>query len=167
MILSIGKTSARRRRRPRALIWLSVAVLAGLAAPAAARERLDGPIAARVIEVIDGDTLAIEARIWLGQGVRVKVRVEGVDTPEKRSRCVAEKTAAAAAKDFLAGLIGDGDVRLFDVRYGKFAGRVLARVQSSDGTDVAAALIAQGHARTYDGGRRRPWCDDQGRLVAH
>ena len=138
-----------------------------LCSPAVARERLDGPVAARVIEVIDGDTLAIEARIWLGQGVRVKVRLDGVDTPEKRSRCAAEKAAAQAAKDFLASLIANSEVRLFDVHYGKYAGRVLARVQSSDGTDVAAALIAQGHARAYDGGRRRPWCDDQGRLVAN
>jgi endonuclease YncB( thermonuclease family) len=36
---------------------------------------------------------------------------------------------------------------------------VLADVATPDGADVAAALVAGGHARAYDGGARRSWCE--------
>ena len=48
-------------------------------------ETLPGPIPAEVLKVVDGDTLEVEARIWLGQGVQVSVRLRGVDTPELRA----------------------------------------------------------------------------------
>ena len=41
---------------------------------ATAREMLLGPIAAEVMEVVDGDTLKVRAHIWLGQA-------EGPDAP--------------------------------------------------------------------------------------
>ena len=51
-----------------------------------AAETLRGPIRADVIEVIDGDTLRVRARIWLGQQVEINVRLSDVDTPELRGQ---------------------------------------------------------------------------------
>lgn len=144
------------------LSLLSLCVLAlGLpvAGPAMA-EPLPGPVPARVMAVQDGDTLTVKVRIWLDQELETRVRIDGIDTPESRSECAAEKLAAAAAKRHLEALVAGtaAEVRLRDVRYDKFGGRVRARVELRDGTDVAQAQIRAGHARAYDGGKRRPWC---------
>ncbi len=129
---------------------------------AAVRQDLPGPILARVIEVIDGDTILVEARIWLGQVVTTRVRLDGVDAPEMNGACDLERAAARAARAFLGDRIAadpDGArVVLHRVRWGKYAGRVLARVSTPDGADLAAALLAAGHARPYAGGRRPGWC---------
>jgi endonuclease YncB( thermonuclease family) len=49
-------------------------------------------------------------------------------------------------------------VRLRDVRYGKYARRVVARVETPAGEDLGRALLDAGLARPYDGGRRASWC---------
>lgn len=124
----------------------------------AAGEVLPGPLPARVVEVVDGDTLEVEARIWLGQAVRVRVRLAGVDAPELRGKCAAERRAAGRAKAFLAATVGDGAIVLREVRYGKYAGRVLARVATAGERDLGRALLARGLARAYAGGKRPAWC---------
>ncbi|QJE73409.1 nuclease [Aerophototrophica crusticola] len=144
----------------------SVALLALLSAPAGAVERLSGPVPAEVLEVVDGDTLAVRATVWLNQAVETRVRVDGIDTPETRSRCKAEKELAQEAKARLKALVarGDAQVRLLDVQDDKFGGRVRARVVLADGTDLAKTLIADGLARPYKGGKRLPWCGAGGVL---
>lgn len=145
--------------------WLALAALAaGIYGHAgSAAETLPGPIRARVTEVIDGDTLAVQARIWLGQDVDIHVRLVGIDAPELKGKCAAERDAAAKARATLAALVGlgngaGGDVTLSDVRYDKYGGRVLARVAAPDGTDLAGALLARKLARPYDGKARTGWC---------
>ncbi len=143
--------------------WVLWALVA--AAPAArAGEILAGPVPAVVDEVVDGDTLRVRVRIWLGQNVVTQVRLAGVDAPELRGACVPERELAHRARAFVASRLGDGGaaearVRLRDVRHGKFARRVVARVETAAGVDLSAALLAAGLARPYDGGRRASWCD--------
>ena len=141
----------------------ALGALAAGAHPARARhgDVLPGPIAAEVVEVVDGDTLAVRARIWLGQEVSVLVRLAGVDAPELRGACARERRLARAARDLVAARIGGRPVTLRDVRYGKFAGRVVARVRTADGAPLAEALIRAGLGRAYDGRRRLPWCAPQ------
>lgn len=133
-------------------------ILALSALPAHAAERLAGPVEAEVLRVIDGDSLVVRARIWLGQTVETHVRLVGIDTPELRGKCAEEKERAAAARDALARLVGQGPVRLSDVETDKYGGRVLARVATLHHGDLARALIAGGHARLYEGGARGGWC---------
>ena len=57
-------------------------------------------------------------------------------------------------------MIGDGQVLLHGVASGKFAGRVVARMETANG-DAGTALMAAGLARAYDGGARGGWCDSQ------
>jgi endonuclease YncB( thermonuclease family) len=130
----------------------------GLVLRALAGETLPGPLPARVVQVLDGDTLEVAARIWLDQEITIKVRLDGIDTPEIRAKCAAERAAAARAKAFVSELVDAGPVALRQIRYGKYAGRVLARVAAADGRDLSRALIAERLARPYNGGRRRPWC---------
>lgn len=119
---------------------------------------LPGPIPVEVIEVVDGDTLAVEARIWLDQRVTTRVRLAGIDTPELRGRCPGERALAQAARDHLSALIADGPVSLTDVQYGTYAGRVVARV-SAGGRDAGTALLSAGLAVDYAGrGPRTDWC---------
>ena len=117
-----------------------------------------GPVEAAVRRVVDGDTLVIRARIWLGQTVETTVRIAGIDAPERRGRCARERALARRAGERLEALLAGGRAVLRDVRYGKYAGRVLARVATPEGVDVGTALIAEGLARPYRGRRRRGWC---------
>ncbi len=135
------------------VLGLALAVL-----PVVAGERLAGPVPALVMAVIDGDTLEVRARIWLGQEVETRVRVAGLDTPELRGGCPEERRLAAEAKRRTESLISGGDIVLHDISFGKYAGRVIARVTTAGGADLAGALIGAGLARVYDGGARADWC---------
>lgn len=142
------------------LVWM----LAVPGATARAGERLAGPVSAVVTRVVDGDTLEVRARIWLGQELSVRVRLAGIDAPEAGSTCAKERALAQRARAFLAARVSPAPgapppvVRLRDIRNGKYAGRVLARVEVPAGLDLGAALLDAGLARRYDGGRRTPWC---------
>ena len=114
-------------------------------------------VSAHVVEVVDGDTIKVEASVWPGLIWQGSVRVRGVDTPETRGRCQEERDMALDARDFVRELVGE-KVILLEVEKGKYAGRVVVSVRLDDGRDLAAALIEAEHARPYDGGVREPWC---------
>lgn len=127
------------------------------ASTAGAVDTLAGPIGAEVVRVLDGDTLEIRAQIWLQLALTSHVRIRGIDTPEMRGACLAEKAMAAAARDRLAELAGPA-IRLANISDDKYFGRVVADVSAGDGTDIGAAMIASGLARPYDGQARGDWC---------
>lgn len=135
-----------------------LALLAAACLPAAAAELFPGPVEARVLRVIDGDTFLAEALVWPGHSVTVSVRIRGIDAPEMRSRCAAEKAAARRARSALARLVGDGPVSISAIGGAKYYGRVLADVADARGRPVAAAMLRLGMARPYDGGRRVSFC---------
>ena len=84
-----------------------------------------------VIRVIDGDTL---------DTTRGRVRLFGVDTPERGERCASEAT------DRLQELAGDS-VRLEDgPRQTDQFGRLLAYVYTKDGVSIDETLIREGLA---------------------
>lgn len=125
-------------------------------------EIIPGPVPAEVLSVVDGDTLTVRARIWLGQDVETRIRLDGVDAPEIAGKCDGERRLGLAARDMIAALATGGRVVLRDIQYGKYAGRVVARVATTDGGDFSDALLRAGLARAYDGGRRRSWCGKAG-----
>ena len=62
---------------------------------------LPGPVPAEVVDIIDGDTVTVRARIWPGQFVETRVRLRGADTPEiRRPDCEAERAAGHEARAF-------------------------------------------------------------------
>ena len=125
--------------------------------PLAAAE-LPGPVEARVVRVVDGDTFEADALVWPGHMVRVKVRIRGIDAPELRARCASEKQAALAAQETLTGLLLGEGIQVRNVGADKYFGRVVADVETGDGSDVATRLLAMNVARPYDGGKRVPSC---------
>ncbi len=135
-------------------------LLLALAAPsrAVAAERLRGPIPADVVAVVDGDTLAVRAHIWLGQVVATHVRLLGIDAPELHGHCPRERQAAQRAREALSQRTRGGVVTLEDLRPDKYGGRVLARVRDARGVDLAAALLSDRLVAPYAGGRRADWC---------
>lgn len=134
-----------------------IVILACLASTANAAETMPGPYKATPYDIYDGDTFKAHVRIWLGQTVSTSIRIDGIDTPERRGKCAYEKTIALEAKSALEELL-KGDIELTNVRHGKWAGRVLAHVTVDD-VDIADALINKGLARPYNGGKRKGWCD--------
>src|SRR5690606_34590285 len=103
-------------------------------------EAVEGPVRADVLRVIGGDSPEIRARVWLGLDVTVQVRVRGLDTPELRGKCAAERAQAEAARDRLAALAGP-TVFLATITDDKFGGRVTADVATADGASLADAMI--------------------------
>lgn len=142
---------------------LSCLLFCCLAAPAAAdmRRPMTGPVEARVVRVIDGDTFVADARIWPGQTIRVSIRIRGIDAPELRTRCERERQAGEAARDRLAALLGFEPVAILNIGADKYYGRVLADVEAADGA-VAAMLLGEGLVQPYEGGRRMRMCAGNG-----
>src|SRR5690606_10793304 len=84
------------------------ALIAAQARGERALNRLAGPVPAEVLRVVDGDTIEVRAHVWLGHEVTTLVRIAGIDTPELRGKCAAERTAARRAADGLAALLANG-----------------------------------------------------------
>lgn len=97
---------------------------------------------------LDGDT------IRCGE---TRVRLAGLDAPELRARCEAERRLAEAATERLEALM-EGGVRLTEAGGDRY-GRVLAVVRNAEGEDLGKTLIREGLARPYYGrGPRGGWC---------
>ena len=113
--------------------------------------------------VVDGDT--IDALIDVGFNIWVKkrIRYKGIDTWESRTRDLAEKAkgleAKARNKELLVEVSkNSGYFRLKSYGVGKY-GRVLGEIfiLDNDGNSICIndALIKEGHAYTYEGGKKK------------
>lgn len=136
---------------------LTAAGVLGLAAIVGKFE-LEGPVAAEVVRVVDGDTLTVRAHIWIGQELTTNVRLSGVNAPELGGSCEREREMAQAARRFVAERVEGRRVRLRKIGLDKFGGRVVATVEDGAG-DLGAALLAARLAVPYDGGARGSWCE--------
>jgi micrococcal nuclease len=115
-------------------------------------------IPAELIRVIDGDTVEMRALIWLDQQVVTRVRLRGIDAPERDARCPEENRRAEAAAAALGALLAQRPLHLTDIGRDKYGGRIIARILVAGAGDAGAALLASGHARPYAGGRRERRC---------
>lgn len=138
--------------------WQLAALLC-LPFTAGAAERIRGPVEAEVVRVVDGDTIAVKAHVWPGHIVEVAVRLAGIDTPELKGKCEAERVLAQEARVAVERALVSGRALLVDVTFDKYGGRALAQVRSEDGQDLGAQLIAAKLARAYDGKAKQGWCD--------
>ncbi len=94
---------------------------------------------ARVLRVIDGDTIVVQY-----QGNKEKVWLIGVDTPEKG------QPGYKAAKAFTTRMVNGKTVRLeFDHTLRDRYGRLLAYVYSPDGAMLNEELIRRGYTSAY------------------
>ena len=108
--------------------------------------------------VIDGDTIDVD--IDLGFNVvlsKQRVRLHGIDTPESRTRDLAEKKLGLAAKERLKELCVK-KLQLLSLGKGKY-GRILGIPHTENGEDICKMLISEGHAVEYFGGKKQKWGD--------
>ena len=116
--------------------------------------------------VVDGDTIDVTIDLGFNVWKKIRVRMEGINTPESRTRDLEEKKLGLAAKDRLVEILkfNDNKCVLKVSGVGKY-GRALATVlvnslsplNGEDGitlVDVNKQLIEEGHAVEYWGGKR-------------
>lgn len=116
-------------------------------------------VKATVVSVYDGDTFTAVFPLPMHQDSREyrwSCRIEGIDTPELRSKDIAKKEMAYKARDFARGLLLNKTVRISLGSFDKY-GRVLCKPYDEEGKPVAASMIEAGYALDYDGEGGRPW----------
>ena len=119
-----------------------------------------------VERVVDGDTIDVIIDLGFKTWKKVRVRMEGINTPESRTRDLEEKKRGLAAKDRLVEILNynNNECVLKVSGVGKF-GRAIASIyvdtlspasekSSITSINVNQQLIEEGHAVAYDGGKR-------------
>jgi endonuclease YncB( thermonuclease family) len=129
--------------------------------PSVARTAPTATHPAEVLRVIDGDTFEARVHLWPGLDVTTKIRLRGIDAPELKARCPAERTMAESARDALRDMLAEGAVGVSSITLDKYGGRVVADAGTRSIANVSSELLAKGYARSYGGGKRRGWCEEQ------
>ena len=116
-----------------------------------------------IVKVLDGDTIDVIIDLGFDLSKKERVRIAGVDTPEKRTRNLEEKALGIDAtnwlKEKLEGAIsGDDDLVIrteLEGGVGKY-GRLLGWCYIGDATtSLNEQMIAEGFAWPYDGGTKQ------------
>tara|TARA_B100001287_G_scaffold178063_1_gene150141 strand:+ start:125 stop:589 length:465 start_codon:yes stop_codon:yes gene_type:complete len=120
----------------------------------------------RVIEinrVVDGDTIDVTIDLGFDLYKKERVRIAGVDTPEKRTRDLEEKELGIDATNWLkkeleGAVNGDDDLIIrteLDGGVGKY-GRLLGWCYIGDADlSLNEQMITEGYAWAYDGGTKQ------------
>jgi micrococcal nuclease len=115
---------------------------------------------AKVVRVIDGDTLDCDIDLGFHIFVRKRVRLDGIDAPEKNSRIAYDRDIAAKATSRAKIALEDKTVILQTKldKSDKF-GRVLGIIFESqkemiDNQSFNIKLVQEGLASRYDGGKK-------------
>ena len=104
--------------------------------------------------IVDGDT--VDVNIDLGFGIwlyKERVRIAGIDTPEKRTRDKVEKIFGLAATAKAHTLIPEGSnciIRTRRDKAGKY-GRTMGDFVLEDGTLYTEVMVETHHAVPYEG----------------
>ena len=120
----------------------------------------------RVIEVnrvVDGDTIDVTIDLGFDLYKKERVRVAGVDTPEKRTRDLEEKELGIEATNWLkekldGAISGDDDLVIRTELVGGMGkyGRLLGWLYIGDSElSLNELMIDEGYAWSYDGGTKQ------------
>ena len=116
----------------------------------------------KIVKVLDGDTIDVLIDLGFDLYKKERVRIAGVDTPEKRTRDLEEKALGIDAtvwmKDKLTGAIkGDDELTIrteLKGGVGKY-GRLLGWLYVGDSDlSLNEQMITEGYAHAYDGGTK-------------
>ena len=121
----------------------------------------------RVIEinrVVDGDTIDVTIDLGFDLYKKERVRVAGVDTPEKRTRDLEEKELGIDATNWLkekldGAIAGDDDLVIRTElvggvgKYGRLLGWLYIGGDAS--SSLNEQMIEEGYAWAYDGGTKK------------
>ena len=115
-----------------------------------------------VDRVVDGDTIDISIDLGFDLTKKERVRLAGIDTPEKRTKDQKEKEMGYQATEFLEmHLMEAKKLTVKTEKEGKF-GRMLGWLYKSetDTTSINQIMIDKGYAWAYDGGTKEKNLDD-------
>ena len=115
-----------------------------------------------ITKVLDGDTIDVVIDLGFDLYKKERVRIAGVDTPEKRTRNLEEKALGLDATDWLkdkleGAISGDDDLVIRTELVGGTGkyGRLLGWCYIGDGTvSLNEQMIEEGYAHAYDGGTK-------------
>ena len=118
--------------------------------------------------MLDGDTIDVLIDLGFDLSKKERVRIAGVDTPEKRTRDLEEKELGIDAtnwlKDKLEGAIaGDDDLIIRTELVGGMGkyGRLLGWLYIGDSVlSLNEQMITEGYAWAYDGGTKQKNFED-------
>ena len=103
------------------------------------------PVSATCIRAVDGDTIIVNIA-----GVKERVRLIGVDTPETKHPRKPVQYYGKEASMFTANMVEGKKVRLeFDQNQRDRYKRLLAYVYLEDGTFLNAEIVKQGYGHAY------------------
>ena len=107
---------------------------------------------AKLIRIVDGDTIDAEIDLGFDTIVRKRIRLYGINTPETKTKDIAEKEKGLAAKQRLTELLNsDFIVETILNKRGKY-GRVLGVVyviKHDTKMNINETLVSEGHAIKY------------------
>jgi micrococcal nuclease len=116
-------------------------------------------VKAKIVKVYDGDTITAVFPLPMyenSKDYKWSCRINGIDTPEMRSKNTELKKLAVQARDLVKSLILNKTVNLELDNFDKY-GRVLCNAFDINGKSVAKTLIEEGLAKEYDGGKKQKW----------
>jgi micrococcal nuclease len=118
---------------------------------------------AKVLNVVDGDTLDLLVDLGFSVHHRIRVRLHGINTPESKTTDIKEKELGLKAKDYTKDWINRHPqvfVSTVKDKKEKF-GRILANIYSDETKTVSLneSLVDAGYARVYNGEKRTGWFD--------
>ena len=118
----------------------------------------------KIVKVLDGDTIDVLIDLGFDLYKKERVRIAGVDTPEKRTRDKEEKALGIDATNWLKKkledtIAGDGDELTIRTELvggtGKY-GRLLGWLYiNEDAVSLNEQMITEGYAWAYDGGTKQ------------
>ena len=118
----------------------------------------------KIVKVLDGDTIDVLIDLGFDLFKKERVRIAGVDTPEKRTRDLEEKALGIDATNWLKKkledtIAGDGDELTIRTELvggtGKY-GRLLGWLYiNEDAISLNEQMITEGYAWEYDGGTKQ------------
>ena len=114
-------------------------------------------------KVLDGDTIDVTIDLGFDLYKKERVRIAGVDTPEKRTRDLEEKALGIDATNWLkekleSTLAGDDELTIRTELHGGVGkyGRLLGWLYIGDATiSLNEQMITEGYAWEYDGGTKQ------------
>jgi len=121
-----------------------------------------------VTKVVDGDTIDVTIDLGFGIYKTERVRIAGIDTPEKRTKDLEEKALGIDATNYMKSrlegvLSGDEELTIrteLKGGVGKY-GRLLGWIYSTDGDpelSINEEMIKYGYALEYGGGtKNKDW----------
>ena len=116
----------------------------------------------KINRVVDGDTIDVTIDLGFDLYKKERVRIAGVDTPEKRTKNLEEKALGIDATNWLKDkleetIAGDEELTVRTELHGGVGkyGRLLGWLYVGDDTvSLNEQMITEGFAHSYDGGTK-------------